>query len=100
MGFGFNLVTSVESIERRPDAYIVEIRLAEGALMSKGIQETRARARSLIATGVIENVGNTARDIGKAIRNTDFDQIERRTEIIDKSERGKVVLVRVDRVQD
>lgn len=96
MGFGFDLVTDVRSIERKPDGTYVEIELAKGAMVSRQVQVMRARARALIASGVVDVVGSTSRDIGKAIMNMDAGRIQRATEVVDGERRGDTVTVKVN----
>lgn len=97
MGFGFDLVTKVNDVDEREDSYIVEIELAEGALMNRRVQIIRARGRAMIATGLVENVGNTSREIGRAIKELDFDEINRVTELVDGEHQGRTVTVKVDK---
>jgi len=97
MGFGFDLVTKVESVEERGDEYIVEIEITEGLMLARSVTVIRARARAMIATGVIENVGNRSRDIAEAITSVKFDEISRATEVIDGEYEGEVVTVKVNK---
>lgn len=94
MGFGFDLVTSVQNIEDKSGHYIVDVVMGKGPMMRR-IKVTRARARAMIATGVVENVGNRTRDIAQAIRELDFDEINRSTEIVSGEQSGDVVTVKV-----
>lgn len=86
MGFGFDLVTKVRSVEQEEDQYMVEIELARGAMVARPIMLMRARARAMVAVGVIEVAGNTSRDIARAIRQMDLDTIRRATEILNREE--------------
>lgn len=82
----FDLVTTVESVERRPDgSHIVEIGLDEGVLMPKEVQKLRGRARAMIATGLVEAASARGSDIAKAIRNLDFGEIDTNTEVLGTS---------------
>lgn len=97
MGFGFDLVTKVESVQEMGDEYIVKIEISEGLMAARSITVIRARARAMIATGVIENVGNRTRDIAEAIRTVEFDEISRATEVVDGEYEGDVVTVKVNK---
>lgn len=95
MGFGFDLVTKVENIDDNGDHYIADIRIDQRANFTRRIKVLRARARAMITTGIIENVGNRSRDIARAIRELDFDEINRSTEIVSGEHSGDVVTVKV-----
>lgn len=84
----FDLVTTVESVERRPDGtHIVEVGLdEEGVMVPRQVQKVRGRARALIATGFVEASTARASDIAKAIKNLDFGEIKTNTEVIGTSE--------------
>jgi len=97
MGFGFDLVTKVESVQEMGDEYIVEIEISEGLMAARSITVIRARARAMIATGVIENVGNRSRDIADAITSVEFDEISRATEVVDGEYEGDLVTVKVNK---
>lgn len=97
MGFGFDLITRVEDIEEQPDGWIVEIRVAEGALMPRKVQVSRARARAMVAVGLVEVTGERSRDIANAIKDLDFDEINRATTVIDGTAAGPVVTIKVNK---
>lgn len=95
MGFGFDLVTTVHNIDEKNTHYIVDVELFKSAMMMRRLQLTRARARAMIATGIIENVGNRTRDIAQAIRELDFDEIDRSTEVVSGKESSDIVTIKV-----
>ncbi len=63
--------------------------------MRRRVKVIRARARAMIATGIVEDVGNRSRDIAQAIRELDFDEINRSTEIVSGEHSTGVVTVKV-----
>lgn len=63
--------------------------------MRRRVKVIRARARAMIATGIVEDVGNRSRDIAQAIRELDFDEIDRSTEIVSGEQSAGVVTVKV-----
>jgi len=95
MGFGFNLVTTVDSIDEKEDHYIVDVALAQGAMVNRQVMLVRARARAMIATGVVENVGNQSRDIAEAIENLELGKIKRSTEVV--NDQGRIVTIKVNK---
>lgn len=91
----FDLVTTVESVDRRDDdTHIVEIGLDEGALMPREVQKLRGRGRAMVAAGLVDTASARGEDIADAIRNLDFGEIRRNTEIIDTSvdEFGRTII--------
>ena len=95
MGFGFNLVTTVDSIDEKEDHYLVDVALAQGAMVNRQVMLVRARARAMIATGVVENVGNRSRDIAEAIENLELGKIKRSTEVV--NDQGRIVTIKVNK---
>lgn len=95
MGFGFDLVTRVDSVEENPNNWVVRVELARGAMMSRMILEMRARARAMIAVGLVQVAGERSRDVAEAIRNIDPDRIQRATEVVSSTD--QIVTVRVNK---
>jgi len=92
----FDLVTTVESVERRPDGtHIVEVGLDQGVMVPREVQKLRGRARALIATGLfVEASTARASDIASAIKNLDFGEIKTNTEVMgtSKDEFGRTII--------
>jgi len=91
----FDLVTTVESVERRPDGtHIVEVGLDQGVMVPREVQKLRGRARALIATGFVEASTARASDIASAIKNLDFGEIKTNTEVMgtSKDEFGRTII--------
>jgi len=96
---GLDVVTTVQSVERRPDGtHEVEVAISEGAMLPVSVQKLRARGRALLATGVGEAASSRVRDIGRAIENLSLDEIQRNTEVqsVTVSNRQRVVTVVVN----
>lgn len=98
MGFGFDLVTRPVRLEEKSDHYRVTIETNQSATLSRMVVQMRARARAILATGVIEAAGNTSRDIGRSIMEMDASEIQRLTEVIvPLEEKGGNVVVKVNK---
>lgn len=90
------LVTTVEGVSKKPDHYQVDIGIdADQAMMPRQVQLMRARARAMIAVGLVNVAGEMPFDIDKAIMNLDFGEVQRATEIVDEDR--YMVTVRVNR---
>jgi len=94
-----DLVTTVESIERKPDGtHEVQIGIDEGAMLPVSVQKLRARGRALVATGMVEAATSRGRDIVRAIENLSIDEIQLNTEVLEvsTSNRRRVITVKVN----
>lgn len=83
-----DLVTTVESIERRPDGHRVEIGVYHDVMLPESIQEIRARARAMIAVGLVDVGEGMGRDIARAIKNMSFSEIDRATTVVSRPSRS------------
>lgn len=95
MKYAATLITSVKSIEENEDEYIVEVEVQEGLMMARSVTVIRARARAMIAAGVVEGIGNKTEEIANAVRELDFWKISRFTEVISGRDKGEIITVEV-----
>lgn len=96
MGFGFDAVTKVQSVERRPDGTLVELELWPGGPMPMQVKKVRARARAIIVVGAMDVAATTPREILNAIQNMSFGDIDRLTEVTSASGNMITVLVNTE----
>jgi len=96
MASPLDIITTVQSIERRPDGTFVNVGISQGAVIPRRAQVLRARSRAMIAVGVVEVAGESASDIARAIINMEFGEIQRATEVVDKDFQNRVIRVKVN----
>lgn len=96
MGFGFDVITRVESIERRHDGHEVKVAVSKNAMMPLVVQKLRARGRAMVAVGLVDVGSEIPRDIADAITDLDTSKIQRSTEIVrehpELSDTGKYII--------
>ena len=100
-----DVISQVQSLERRPDKVIVEVAVM-GPIKLESTMRQRARARALLASGVLKTTYETVTDIpmGEINRLTEVTATRRggdvefdRVPVLDKLLQKKVFTVEVNR---
>lgn len=85
----------LESAERKPDGtFVAKFKLKDSAMVPELTQIARARGRAMVEAGVVDVSSKLARDIADAVTQLKFSEIDRRTEVINRTE--DTVTVRVE----
>lgn len=88
------LMSVVKNVEESDDYTTVHLRRKEGAMAPVPVQKMNARARALVAAGVVDVGRGGWKQIERAIRNLDPEEIRGPTEV--QREDGREMWIRVN----